>query len=75
MSGPKRPHDRVSVSDFKDDFKKCLMNKVHSFAMLCGVLNFNFMQVGFKGYQIHPSRQADRSAFQYEGKEYGISHG
>lgn len=30
VSGPKRPHDRVSVSDFKDDFKKCLMNKVHN---------------------------------------------
>lgn len=28
VSGPKRPHDRVSVSDFKDDFKTCLMNKV-----------------------------------------------
>ncbi|XP_015175762.1 PREDICTED: cytoplasmic aconitate hydratase-like [Polistes dominula] len=28
VSGPKRPHDRVSVSDMKEDFKKCLSNKV-----------------------------------------------
>ncbi|XP_076394801.1 cytoplasmic aconitate hydratase isoform X2 [Megachile rotundata] len=28
VSGPKRPHDRVSVSDMKEDFKNCLTNKV-----------------------------------------------
>jgi len=28
MSGPKRPHDRVSVSDMKQDFQSCLTNKV-----------------------------------------------
>ena len=28
MSGPKRPHDRVSVSDMKADFQRCLANKV-----------------------------------------------
>lgn len=28
VSGPKRPHDRVSVSEFKEDFEKCLVNKV-----------------------------------------------
>ncbi|XP_072040236.1 cytoplasmic aconitate hydratase-like isoform X3 [Amphiura filiformis] len=28
MSGPKRPHDKVLVSDMKDDFQKCLNNKV-----------------------------------------------
>ncbi len=27
-SGPKRPHDRVSVSDMKSDFQACLSNKV-----------------------------------------------
>ncbi|XP_052261439.1 cytoplasmic aconitate hydratase-like isoform X2 [Dreissena polymorpha] len=26
-SGPKRPHDRVSVSDMKTDFEQCLTNK------------------------------------------------
>ena len=28
MSGPKRPHDRVPVADMKEDFQKCLDNKV-----------------------------------------------
>ncbi|CAG5129079.1 unnamed protein product, partial [Candidula unifasciata] len=27
-SGPKRPHDRVPVSEMKEDFHKCLINKV-----------------------------------------------
>lgn len=28
MSGPKRPHDRVAVSDMKQDFLACLSNKI-----------------------------------------------
>ena len=28
LSGPKRPHDRVAVSDMDQDFKQCLNNKV-----------------------------------------------
>ena len=28
MSGPKRPHDRVAVSDMPSDFRKCLTNDV-----------------------------------------------
>lgn len=28
LSGPKRPHDRVSVSEMKQDFMECLNNKV-----------------------------------------------
>lgn len=28
ISGPKRPHDRVSVSEAKKDFQTCLTNKV-----------------------------------------------
>ena len=28
MSGPKRPHDRVAVSDMKTDFEQCLENPV-----------------------------------------------
>jgi len=28
ISGPKRPHDRVSVSEAQKDFKSCLTNKV-----------------------------------------------
>ena len=27
-SGPKRPHDRVAVSDMKSDFECCLRNKI-----------------------------------------------
>ncbi|XP_058126532.1 cytoplasmic aconitate hydratase-like [Anopheles ziemanni] len=28
VSGPKRPHDRVSVSEMQQDFRQCLTNKV-----------------------------------------------
>lgn len=28
VSGPKRPHDRVSIRDMKTDFNTCLSNKV-----------------------------------------------
>lgn len=28
VSGPKRPHDRVAVTDMKQDFQSCLTNKV-----------------------------------------------
>lgn len=28
VSGPKRPHDRVQVSDMKADFSQCLTSKV-----------------------------------------------
>ncbi|XP_054162608.1 cytoplasmic aconitate hydratase-like isoform X2 [Oppia nitens] len=28
VSGPKRPHDRVSVSQMKEDFQQCLTNKI-----------------------------------------------
>ena len=28
LSGPKRPHDRVSVSEMKSDFENCLVNSV-----------------------------------------------
>ena len=28
LSGPKRPHDRVSVSDMKEDFQSCLDSRV-----------------------------------------------
>lgn len=28
VSGPKRPHDRVSVSEMKKDFQSCLTNKI-----------------------------------------------
>lgn len=33
VSGPKRPNDRVSVTDMKNDFLNCLTNKVCSFSI------------------------------------------
>jgi aconitate hydratase len=76
VSGPKRPHDRVSVSEFKEDFQKCLMNKVRTYVWVwCAAFQCDCMQVGFKGYQISPSRQDDHSSFKYQDKEYSISHG
>lgn len=30
VSGPKRPHDRVSVSEMQQDFRACLTNKVRT---------------------------------------------
>ena len=39
VSGPKRPHDRVSVSSMQEDFRYCLGNKVstvyHYVAKFC----------------------------------------
>lgn len=32
LSGPKRPHDRVAVAGMKEDFLKCLGNKVCTLA-------------------------------------------
>lgn len=34
LSGPKRPHDRVSVTDMKKEFSQCLTNKVSRFHFL-----------------------------------------
>lgn len=31
VSGPKRPHDKVAVTDMKKDFTDCLTNKVCAF--------------------------------------------
>lgn len=34
VSGPKRPHDRVSVVEMKKDFNNCLTNKVSNNTMV-----------------------------------------
>ena len=39
VSGPKRPHDRVSVIDMKADFRKCLTNKVRVTSSYYKILN------------------------------------
>ncbi|XP_039890551.1 cytoplasmic aconitate hydratase [Simochromis diagramma] len=57
-SGPKRPQDRVPVSDMKKDFEVCLEAKQ-----------------GFKGFQVAPQRHNATAPFQFNGKEYALSHG
>lgn len=34
VSGPKRPHDRVSVANMKADFRQCLTSKVRIYEKL-----------------------------------------
>uniref|UniRef100_A0A3P9C4Z7 aconitate hydratase n=1 Tax=Maylandia zebra TaxID=106582 RepID=A0A3P9C4Z7_9CICH len=58
-SGPKRPQDRIPVSDMKKDFEVCLEAK----------------QQGFKGFQVAPQRHNATAPFQFNGKEYALSHG
>ncbi|XP_024229434.1 cytoplasmic aconitate hydratase [Oncorhynchus tshawytscha] len=57
-SGPKRPQDRVAVSDMKTDFEACLAAKQ-----------------GFKGFQVTPELYHVKVPFQYNDKEYSLSHG
>uniref|UniRef100_A0A7N8WRL2 Cytoplasmic aconitate hydratase n=1 Tax=Mastacembelus armatus TaxID=205130 RepID=A0A7N8WRL2_9TELE len=57
-SGPKRPQDRVPVSDMKKDFETCLGAKQ-----------------GFKGFQVAPEHHSTAVPFQFNGKEYTLSHG
>ncbi|CDQ69390.1 unnamed protein product [Oncorhynchus mykiss] len=57
-SGPKRPQDRVAVSDMKTDFEACLAAKQ-----------------GFKGFQVTPELHHVKVPFQYNDKEYSLSHG
>lgn len=58
LSGPKRPHDRVPLSEMKSDWNKCLTNKV-----------------GFKGFGLKPEHVDKECTFNYEGKDYKMSHG
>uniref|UniRef100_A0A665UP56 Cytoplasmic aconitate hydratase n=1 Tax=Echeneis naucrates TaxID=173247 RepID=A0A665UP56_ECHNA len=57
-SGPKRPQDRIPISDMKKDFETCLGAKV-----------------GFKGFQVPPEQHSTVVPFQFNGKEYTLSHG
>lgn len=43
VSGPKRPHDRVSVSDMQVDFRACLTNKVSIYMIFVLLKNLCFM--------------------------------
>lgn len=42
VSGPKRPHDRVSVSEMKNDFLTSLSNKVIQYFQKKKILNLNW---------------------------------
>uniref|UniRef100_A0A7N5ZX18 Cytoplasmic aconitate hydratase n=1 Tax=Anabas testudineus TaxID=64144 RepID=A0A7N5ZX18_ANATE len=57
-SGPKRPQDRIPVSDMKTDFETCLGAKV-----------------GFKGFNVPPEHHHTVVPFQFNEKEYMLSHG
>uniref|UniRef100_A0AAY4DJ26 Iron-responsive element-binding protein 2 n=1 Tax=Denticeps clupeoides TaxID=299321 RepID=A0AAY4DJ26_9TELE len=59
VSGPKRPQDRVAVSDMKQDFLSCLSEKV--------ILK--------NGFHIPPEKQETLVPFQHGGKEYQLAHG
>ena len=53
LSGPKRPHDRVALSEMKEDFQKCLDNKVNNchgyHYMSYTVCVQNFKERNFRG--------------------------
>ncbi|XP_065354278.1 cytoplasmic aconitate hydratase-like [Calliphora vicina] len=59
VSGPKRPHDRVSVSDMKQDFQSCLVNPV----------GFKGFAIPNDAMQASGQFQWD------DGKNYNIRHG
>jgi len=58
VAGPKRPQDRVPISNMKNDFTNALTNKI-----------------GFKGYGLKPEDTNKNVKFNFEGKDYDLSHG
>ncbi|KAL0818607.1 hypothetical protein ABMA28_009040 [Loxostege sticticalis] len=59
VSGPKRPQDRVSVTDMKKDFQECLTNKI------------GFKGYGLSPAQLSSSGRFTFS----DGQTYSITHG
>lgn len=59
ISGPKRPHDYIALSNAKSDFVKCLNNE----------------KSDFKGFGVEPSKRDLKANFTYEGTDYEIRHG
>lgn len=59
VSGPKRPHDRVPFSEFKQDFISCLQSPV------------GFKGFGLTPEQL----AKNSVPFNYEGKDYVLEHG
>lgn len=58
VSGPKRPHDNVPVTDLHNDFSICLKSPV-----------------GFKGYNVPEEERTRKVRFQFQNKEYTLTHG
>ena len=59
VAGPKRPHDKVELSNMKEDFQQCLFRS----------------PVGFKGYSIPPDKINTASPFTFEGESFELKHG
>lgn len=77
LSGPKRPQDRVSVTDMQKDFKECLISKVNRVTLERGVSDTTKLsiQVGFKGFGLEPDKLHGGAVFRYENQEYKLNHG
>lgn len=50
ISGPKRPHDRVAVSDMTADFKSCLVNKV---SLTPPIQNYNMWKLFYDYFLLY----------------------
>ena len=59
ISGPKRPHDLVTLASAKADFLNCLNNE----------------KIDFKGFGVPANDRAKTATFKYEGQEYKLHHG
>lgn len=59
VSGPKRPHDKVPLTEFKSDFESCLSSPE-------GFKGFGLTQERIKQKDI---------VFTYEGQQYTLNHG
>lgn len=89
-SGPKRPQDRIPVSDMKEDFESCLGAKVgndpphqegsHMWAQedtppLSLCPPLLCSQQGFKGFQVAAEQHAAAVPFHFGGGQYTLGHG
>ena len=73
MSGPKRPHDRVPVSNMKSDFSQCLQNPVGFKGFNIPSDKHNTGKIQYIWGKIDLLLSA--IPITYEGKEYILRHG
>ncbi|KAF4679435.1 hypothetical protein FOZ60_015061 [Perkinsus olseni] len=59
VSGPKRPHDRVAVSELPRDF----------------AVGLSTPSTSFKGFNVDKAEQGRAKKFSYKGKDYSLEHG